>query len=72
MYLPAEAVGWVVVVQDGLALTSDLSMRAKLLGEGHITRVEVILVAFCVCVCVHVCVCVCVCMYVVCVSVWCV
>jgi len=62
MYLPAEAVGWVVVVQDGLALTSDLSMRAKLLGEGHITRVDVILVVFCVCVCVHVCVCVCVCM----------
>ena len=78
--------GWVVVVQDGLALTSDLSMRAKLLGEGHITRVEVILAVFCVCVCVHVCVCVCVCVCVhvcahvcvcvrecvVCVSVWCV
>ena len=52
-----------VVVQDGLALTSDLSMKAGLLGEGRILRAEVIQVVLCVCACVCVCVCV-VCAYV--------
>ena len=59
-YLSVEAVGWVVVVQDGLALTSDLSMKAGLLEEGRILRAEVILVVLCVCVCVCVCVYMCV------------
>jgi len=74
LYLSAEAVGWVAVVQDGLALTSNFSMRDGLLGEGHILRVEVICIlgsllcvcacaceCECECACVSVCVCVCAC-----------
>ena len=49
LHLSVETGGCVVACQDGLALTSDLSMKTELLEQGRILRAEVIQMVLCVC-----------------------